>query len=108
MDQLRQDLLSVKGIGPETADSIILYAAGKPAFVVDAYTRRILERLGVHPGKTYDQVAEWFTVGIPGEVALFNNYHAALVELAKDFCRKDPTCGGCPLHPVCPTGQGRL
>lgn len=102
---LREDLLAIKGIGPETADSMILYAAGGPVFVVDAYTRRVLDRLGVDAGRSYDDVARWFTDGLPMDAALFNNYHAALVELAKGFCRPVPACDGCPLCGVCPTGQ---
>jgi endonuclease-3 related protein len=105
-DELREDLLSVKGIGPETADSIILYAAKGPAFVVDAYTRRILERVGIRPGPSYDDVAAWFTADVPVDVDLYNNFHAALVELAKGFCRKRPVCHGCPLADVCQTGKG--
>ena len=102
---LREDLLAIKGIGPETADSMILYAAGGPVFVVDAYTRRVLDRLGIDAGRSYDDVARWFTDGLPRDAALFNNYHAALVELAKGFCRPVPTCDGCPLRRVCPTGK---
>jgi endonuclease-3 related protein len=105
LDGLRLALLSVKGIGPETADSIILYAAGQPAFVVDGYTRRVLERLGVDAGRSYDDVARWFTEGLPRDVELYNNYHAALVELAKAHCRVVPLCDGCPLLPICPTGN---
>ncbi len=99
---LRQDLLSVHGIGPETADSIVLYAAGRPAFVVDAYTRRVLERLGTDAGRTYDEVAAWFTSGLPEDPDLYNNFHAVLVELGKDHCRMEPLCKGCPLETHCP------
>ena len=106
MVELREDLLSVKGIGPETADSIILYAADQPAFVADAYTRRVLDRLDIDPGRSYDEVARWFTDGLPPDVDLYNNYHAALVELAKAHCRKTPLCEGCPLLAICPTGRG--
>jgi len=105
--ELRERLLAIKGIGPETADSIILYAAGKPVFVVDAYTRRVLARLGVDTVGSYDEVALWFTEGLPEEAPLFNNYHAALVELGKAFCRSEPVCGGCPLLSMCPTGRTR-
>ncbi len=98
---LRAHLLSINGIGPETADSIVLYAAGKPVFVVDAYTRRVLERLGVIAGGSYDDDARWFTDGLPEDVELYNNYHAALVELAVEHCRKAPICTGCPLQDVC-------
>nr|NIP34499.1 endonuclease III domain-containing protein [Thermoplasmata archaeon]NIS11633.1 endonuclease III domain-containing protein [Thermoplasmata archaeon]NIS19539.1 endonuclease III domain-containing protein [Thermoplasmata archaeon]NIT76686.1 endonuclease III domain-containing protein [Thermoplasmata archaeon]NIU48656.1 endonuclease III domain-containing protein [Thermoplasmata archaeon] len=106
MADLRHDLLAVKGVGPETADSIILYAAGKPVFVVDAYTRRVLGRLGVTTGGSYDQVARWFQEGLPEDVAVYNNYHAMLVELAKDQCRTRPICEGCPIRSGCPVGRG--
>lgn len=103
---LRQDLTGVRGIGPETADSIILYAARRPAFVVDAYTRRVLDRLEVDAGTAYAQVASWFKDGLPVDADLYNNYHAVLVELAKDHCRTRPRCNGCPLSAVCPSGRG--
>jgi endonuclease-3 related protein len=106
MGDLREALLSVRGVGPETADSIILYAARKPAFVVDAYTRRILDRLGVDAGRRYEDVAAWFVEGIPVDVDVYGNYHAVLVETAKGFCRKRPLCGGCPLAGVCRTCGG--
>jgi endonuclease-3 related protein len=102
---MRQDLLAVRGIGPETADSIILYAAQGPVFVVDAYTRRVLGRLEVDAGRSYEGVASWFTEGLPKDAALFNNYHAMMVELAKDHCRTRPICQGCPIRGHCPTGK---
>lgn len=105
--RLRPALLSVKGIGPETADSIVLYAAGRPVFVIDAYTRRVLDRLGVDPGPSYEDVARWFTDALPEDPTLYSNYHAALVELAKAHCRPHPRCSGCPLRSICPTGEGR-
>ena len=103
-ETLRQELLGVRGIGAETADSIVLYAADMPVFVVDAYTRRVLERLGVEPGRSYDRVASWFTDGIPRDAGLYNNYHAVIVELAKDHCRTRPVCEGCPISHLCPVG----
>lgn len=103
---LRKDLLSVEGIGPETADCIILYAAGQPAFVVDSYTRRVLGRLGVDAGRSYDDVVRWITSDLPEDAALYNNFHAALVELAKGFCRVKPECPGCPFVDICPTNRG--
>ncbi|UCC94194.1 MAG: endonuclease III domain-containing protein [Thermoplasmata archaeon] len=106
LETLREDLLSVNGIGPETADSIILYAADRPVFVVDAYTRRVLGRLDIDPGRSYDDVAGWFMDGLPRNADIYNNFHACLVELAKSHCRRDPSCRGCPLGPVCPTGRG--
>ena len=107
VEELRSDLLAVNGVGPETADSILLYAAGRPIFVVDAYTRRILDRLGIDAGRSYDDVARWFTQGLPEDAALYNNFHAVLVEVAKDHCRKVPRCCGCPLADGCHfTGKG--
>ena len=93
--------MDVNGIGPETADSIVLYAARKPAFVVDAYTRRVLARLGIEADGPYDEVASWFTSGLPEDVGLFSNLHPCLVELAKDHCKVKPICTGCPLLDVC-------
>jgi len=96
---LRTQLLSVNGIGPETADSMLLYALNKPVFVVDAYTRRILGRHGlIRDPATYDDVQRLFMSGLKKEEKLFNEYHALLVKLAKDFCLKlKPKCELCPL-----------
>ena len=95
---LRADLLTVNGIGPETADSIVLYAAGKPSFVVDAYTRRILRRHGlVGPEDDYEAVKALFERSLPRRAALWNDYHAQLVAVGKHFCRPKPVCEGCPL-----------
>lgn len=96
---LRRDLLSVKGIGPETADSILLYALGKPVFVVDAYTKRMLTRHRlISENATYDEVQNLFMKNLKREVKLYNEYHALLVKLGKDFCRKaKPRCTICPL-----------
>jgi endonuclease-3 related protein len=99
---LRRQLLSVYGIGEETADSIILYAAGKPVFVIDAYTRRILSRLGLEPAKnTYRAYQSLFTSHLPEEAGLFNEYHALLVRLGKEVCRSRPLCGECCLVSFC-------
>jgi endonuclease III related protein len=101
-DDLRDELLSVWGIGPETADSIVLYAAGKPSFVVDAYTRRIFSRLGlVDEQVSYDVLKAFFEDNLPCSVLIFNEYHALIVELGKTCCRKKPKCGICPLKGVC-------
>ncbi len=99
---LREQLLSVKGIGPETADSMVLYAAGQPIFVVDAYTHRILSRHGVIPENAdYFQIQEVFMDSLKEDTTLFNEYHALLVQLGKDFCKKSkPKCGDCPLAGV--------
>jgi endonuclease-3 related protein len=100
---LRQKLLAVEGIGPETADAIALYAAGHALFVVDAYTRRIGGRLGWLRGdESYDEVQRFFMDRLPADAALFNDYHAQLVRLAKEHCRKRPLCDGCPLNDRCP------
>ena len=100
---LRQKLLAVKGIGPETADSIVLYAAGGAVFVVDAYTRRVFSRLGLLQGdEPYDDVQAFFTSRLPADAALFNDYHAQVVRLAKDVCRPRPRCEACPLRDLCP------
>ncbi len=99
---LREELLKVKGIGPETADSILLYAGGKLTFVVDAYTRRIFSRYGLIDGKaSYHQIQTIFYQNLPHQVQLFNEYHALLVELGKTICRKKPNCPACPLKTEC-------
>ena len=96
---LRAELLAVKGIGPETADSMVLYAAHRPQFVIDAYTRRLLERHGwAHPKATYDELAALFHSLVPRDRAVYNEYHALLVALGKNYCRPTPRCGACPLR----------
>jgi len=101
-DDLRQQLLSVHGIGQETADSILLYAAGKPVFVIDAYTRRILGRIGLTPEKdSYAGYRAFFMEHLPPAAAMFNEYHALLVRLGKDFCRRRPLCPQCCLSDIC-------
>ncbi len=98
-DRLRRELLSVNGIGPETADSILLYAGEKPIFVIDAYTKRILSRHGLLPyEKSYNEFQSLFMNLLPRNVALYNQYHAMLVNVGKDFCRKKPRCNSCPLN----------
>ncbi len=103
---LRNKLLKISGIGPETADSILLYALEKPFFVVDAYTKRVLERMGVvEGGLGYHPIQRLFMNHLPGDVALFNEYHALFVELGKVFCKKKaPQCSMCPLSPFCSYG----
>lgn len=98
--QLRKKLLSIKGIGPETADSILLYAGGIPVFVVDTYTWRVLYRHGLAPEVTsYGEIQEIFTDSLTEDAGLFNEYHALLVKLGKEHCRKkEPLCAGCPLE----------
>ena len=99
---LRKNLLSVKGVGPETADSILLYAANKPVFVVDAYTHRILHRHSLIPSESdYHELQELFLDSLPEDVSLFNEYHALLVRLGKEFCKKTkPLCASCPLQGI--------
>jgi endonuclease III related protein len=99
LSRLRPQLLEVKGIGPETADSILLYACEKPVFVIDAYTRRIMARHHLLDGQMdYPDIQEIFMANLKPQVGLFNEYHALLVRLAKDFCRKKPQCNHCPLE----------
>lgn len=99
---LRQRLLAVPGVGRETADSIALYAAGLPLFVVDAYTRRVFSRMGLLKGtEDYDVIQSYFMDRLPPDAALYNEYHAQIVLLAKDFCRPRPLCGACPVGDLC-------
>ncbi len=102
LSEARQRLLGVSGIGPETADSILLYAGGKPIFVVDAYTRRILLRHGLATeDMTYQDLQDLFMKYLPPESTLFNEYHALLVAVGKKFCRpRKPLCSACPLKGV--------
>ena len=96
---LRNELLSWKGIGPETADSILLYAAKRSAFVIDTYTKRFLSRHGqCDPNASYNSVASLFTDTLPEDVQQFNEYHALIVQLGKEHCKARPECNGCPLE----------
>jgi endonuclease-3 related protein len=96
---LREKLLSINGIGPETADSILLYAAEKPTFVVDAYTKRILLRHGwISSQDSYQDIKDLFMNNLKHDVKMYNEYHALLVYLGKNFCKKKPQCEGCPLE----------
>lgn len=97
--QLSQQLLSITGIGAETADSILLYALSRPVFVVDAYTARIAVRHNlIEPPFDYSQLQQLFQNNLPENVQLFNEYHALLVKVGKEYCRKKPKCAGCPLE----------
>jgi endonuclease III related protein len=99
---LRKKLLLVHGIGPETCDSIMLYALNKPFFVIDAYTKRIFSRCGLaKEGVTYDELQRFVTEVLPHSVKLYNEYHALIVQLGKDICRKRPKCNLCPLNKLC-------
>jgi endonuclease-3 related protein len=103
---LREELLAVHGIGPETADSILLYAGEHPVFVIDAYTRRILERHGlVTPKQSYEHLRSLFEATLPRDPQLFNEYHALIVHTGKHFCRKSiALCEKCALQPFLPAG----
>jgi len=100
LEALRDSLLAVKGIGPETADSIILYAAEKPIFVIDAYTHRVLLRHNlIWEESDYYEMQELFMTSLPEEAEIYNEYHALLVRLGKEFCLKNkPKCESCPLQ----------
>jgi len=101
-DDLRQQLLSIHGIGQETADSILLYAANKPIFVIDAYTRRIINRIGLAPEKdSYAAYQALFMEHLSPDTELFNEYHALLVCQGKNVCRRRPLCPQCCLKDIC-------
>jgi len=98
-DRLREELLNIKGIGPETADSILLYTFDRPVFVVDAYTARVMTRHGlIETGCDYEQLQELFQSNLAEDVKMFNEYHALLVRVGKEFCRPKARCNGCPLE----------
>ncbi|HYM16008.1 MAG TPA: endonuclease [Dehalococcoidia bacterium] len=106
---LRAALIETHGIGPETADAVALYAAGHPAFVIDAYTRRLFGRLALGPGAraSYAAWQRWFEDRLPPDVTLYRNLHAYIVLHGKTLCRAVPRCDACPLRPQCPEGCGR-
>ncbi len=105
-DLLRKELLSVKGIGRETADSILLYAGHKPTFVIDAYTVRMFDRLGLLKGKKdYEAIRGMFMACLAADASLFNEYHALIVLHCKEFCRKKPFCERCILQDECAYGK---
>ena len=104
--ELRNELLAIHGIGNETADSIILYAAHKPIFVIDAYTKRIFNRLGFcRENVYYDDLQKLFMQSLPPDISLFSEYHALIVEHAKSYCRKRPLCEECVLNEECKFGK---
>ena len=107
LGELRRQLLDVHGIGPETADSILLYAGGLPSFVVDAYTHRVFARHGwIGFDADYHQIQDFLQSELPQEVQLYNECHALLVRLGKDYCRKaKPKCVECPLREMLPSGE---
>jgi endonuclease-3 related protein len=101
--ELRHRLLAVHGVGPETADDMLLYAFERPVFVVDAYTRRIFTRLGVLSGNEgYETIRHGFEQALGPDAALFNEYHALIVRHGKDVCRPGPRCAECCLRALCP------
>ncbi len=103
--RLRVELLGVSGIGPETADAILLYAGGLPTFVVDTYTHRVLARHGwIGYDAGYDEIKDHFELNLPADAALYNEYHALMVRVGKEFCRKtEPKCAECPLADMLPS-----
>jgi len=106
LDVLRPELLRVYGIGPETADDILLYACAKPVFVVDAYTRRILGRHGLIPFDIpYEALRAWLEKQLPRDLYVYKEYHGLLVYVGKDFCRRTPRCAACPLQCTLKRGQ---
>jgi endonuclease III related protein len=106
---LRDQLLAVHGIGPETADSILLYAGKHPVFVIDAYARRILERHTLaEPRHSYEELRSLFESSLPRDAQLFNEYHALIVRTGKDFCRKSAAlCAACPLRLFLPVSDSK-
>jgi len=104
-EALRLELLSLKGVGPETADSILLYAAQVKVFVVDTYTRRAGRRLGLFEHEDYDSIQSYFRRNVPDDLYVYQEYHALMVALAKHACRARPRCGACPLLEVCRHGR---
>jgi endonuclease-3 related protein len=107
-NELRSALLDVHGIGPETADDILLYAFNRPVFVIDAYTRRIFARLGLVSGnEDYETLQRKFQDVLDKSVSLFNEYHALVVIHGKGVCKKLPLCGNCCLRRVCPSAEHR-
>jgi endonuclease-3 related protein len=97
--RLRDELLSVRGVGPETADSILLYALNRPVFVVDAYTKRIFSRHRlIKFDADYEEIRAFFESNLPADIKLFNEYHALLVHTGKEFCKPSPRCPDCPLN----------
>lgn len=110
LEGLRKELLSIWGIGEETADSIILYAAEKESFVVDAYTKRIFNRLGFFADNiTYSEMRDFFMQKLPRDIKLYNDYHAQIVVLGNRYCKSKPSCIDCPLQikGICPANRSK-
>ncbi len=106
-DLVREELLRLPGVGPETADSILLYAGGHPVFVVDAYTMRIGRRIGILGTEDPEEAKRAFAAKLPRRADLYQEYHALLVRHGKELCRPRPRCPECPLRDVCDVGRGR-
>ena len=104
LDNVRNELLSVHGIGPETADAILLYAGSAQTFVIDAYARRVLSRHGwAIAGASYAKLKAWCESQLPQNVQIYNEFHALLVHVGREHCRsRTPSCEGCPLQPLLP------
>ncbi|HUT86092.1 MAG TPA: hypothetical protein VMW66_04580 [Elusimicrobiales bacterium] len=100
-ENLRGHLLSIWGIGPETADSILLYACNRPVFVIDAYTMRISKRMGWFGNLCYDGAQKFFKLNLPKSIKTYNEFHAMLVLLGKNFCKPKPLCKECPINKHC-------
>ena len=104
-ETLRKELLSVNGVGNETADAILVYVLGKNSFVIDAYTRRIFIRIGFDVPKKYDQFREMIEKAVPRNIFTYDYYHGLMVEHAKTYCTQTPGCEGCPLFKQCEKKQ---
>jgi endonuclease-3 related protein len=107
-DAIRNELLTLTGIGPETADCVLLYALGRPVFVIDAYTRRALARTGLYPEANtagYEALRAWFESRLPADAAMFNEFHALFVAHGKSACRTRPRCEDCPIAGTCDFGR---
>ncbi|MFP4169960.1 MAG: endonuclease III domain-containing protein [Methanomassiliicoccales archaeon] len=101
----REELLSIRGIGKETADSILLFGGNRPVFVAAAYTARILSRTGVLPSDDYDEIQGFVEERLPMDPEVLGGLYAAMVQLGKEHCRSRPRCGGCPLSDSCPSAE---
>ncbi len=108
MGELRKELLSINGIGMETADSILLYAAGKPVFVIDAYTKRAMARIYGINNLSYEGLQSLISESIDEDLETYKDFHAQFVELGKNYCRKEPICKECPLKEDCRYGKKML
>ena len=108
-DMATMALLGIAGIGPETADDILLYACEKPVFVIDAYTRRMLTRHGLAGDRAaYEELRAFFEHNLDTDLHVFKEYHGLIVYTGKDFCRRVPKCESCPLAPMLKRGQPKL